>query len=480
MQGYKGSRVMRVHGAFKSERTLRLLISMFAAFLLTGCWTVTEEDGQSSATTTIDVIVATYSAYHTYLPSMTPPPPTSTQTRLPALLSSETSTPTIDPTNLLPQYRCLDVVTEEPPANITMNGVWVLNTQGNNGAWLVSASNEFPPVSLPRQEGDRLSEFMVSPDRTRLLYRQFVATTRETSLIIVNADGESIWSQPLNIEIDPWGWFDNERLFTAVTQEDDVPYLILFNYAIGERQEIRADYPGYDLSFLLAYTFLEWRAPMTIYDLNLTRFIYAGCTPDCSNGYPVLLWDVVNNREITRLLTMDLFGSYPIWLPDYNQFLIAANLDTSNARAPTNDFYLVSRDGEINQLTHLWEYNRDVEIYPQMSLSPNGRYVAFWLRMTPSLFEDDRLAVLDIATRQVTNYCLPGETFRNNRGLEIRDYQMDGGDAPVWSPDSTQLIIIQRDPENRSIRWNVVIDLSSEVAIKIGEELEPVGWMKSP
>ena len=457
------------------------VIFLLAAILLTGCRSVTEDNVQSSTATTTGAIVATGSAYPTFLPSTTPTPPRSTQTRLPTLLPSETSTPTIDPTYSLPQNRCLEIVTEEPPANIPMNGVWILNTQGNMETWLVSGNNEFPPVRLPRQEGDRLLEFDVSPDRTRLLYRHFDATTHQASLVIANANGESLWSQPIIVEIDPWGWFDNERLWSAVTQEDDVPYLMLLNYATGERQEISANYPGYDLSFLLEYAFLqEWRLPSEIYDLNLTRVIYGGCTPDCTNGYPVILWDVVNNREITRLLTMDFFGSYPMWLPDYNHFLFAANLDTSNAMAPTNDFYLVSRDGEIYQLTHLWEYHRDVEIYSQMSLSPNGRYVAFWLRITPGLFEDDRLAILDTATGQVTNYCLPGETFRNDRGLEIRDYQMIGGDAPVWSPDSTQLIIVQRDPADRSIRWNVLIDLPSETAFKIGEDMEAVGWMLSP
>jgi hypothetical protein len=87
---------------------------------------------------------------------------------------------------------------------------------------------------------------------------------------------------------------------------------------------------------------------------------------------------------------------------------------------------------------------------------------------------------LDIETREVTNYCLPGETFRNDPGLKDNNYRTYYVDTPVWSPDSTQLIIVQRDPEDRSIRWNVLVDLQNEIAIKIGEELQPVGWMVSP
>lgn len=455
-----------------------LTIIFFVAILMTGCLAEVEDDGSTHATAPINATATGYSASPTHPPS-TPSTVTTTQTPTPTQLPAETETPTPSPTTMIPRYQCLDIVLDDTTA-ISSHGVWVLNTEGNNGALLISASNESTPVHLPWQEGDHLSEFDISPDRTRLLYEHYMATTRHATMVIVNAAGEMVWSHPDVDEGNPWGWFDNERLFNLVTQEDDVPYLILLNYATGERQEVRANYPGYTLPFLLEYAFIqEWNQPSAIYDPNLTRVVYGGCTPDCAHGYPVILWDLVNDQEITRLLTMDFFGSYPMWLPDNNHFLIAANLDSSIPLAPSNEFYLVSRDGNIDQLTNLMENHLEVEINPSISLSPNGRYVAFWLRLQSDYY-DYRLAVLDIETSQVTNYCLPGETFHNTQGLKNNNYRSYYVETPVWSPDSTQLIIVQRDPEDRSIRWDVLIDLQNEMAIKIGEELDPVGWMISP
>jgi hypothetical protein len=74
--------------------------------------------------------------------------PTGTPT--PTLLPAETETPTPSPTAMIPRYQCLDIVIDDT-ATISSQGVWIFNTQGNNGAWLISASNAFGRTHRPAQ-----------------------------------------------------------------------------------------------------------------------------------------------------------------------------------------------------------------------------------------------------------------------------------------------------------------------------------------
>jgi hypothetical protein len=383
-------------------------------------------------------------------------------------------------------YQCLEVGVNGLPSNIPRNGVWVTNTDGNEGAWLMGVSRGVMPIQLPwngavRQENEHLSEFVVSPDRIRLMYvhsNRTNTTDRQAGLVIVTSDGEEIWSQPI-APGEAWNWFDNERLSSWVSQEGGTPNLILLNYASGERQEIQADYPGYADVFSGLFL-LKWNYPFTKYDLTLSRVVYPACDPDCMNGYPVILRDVETGQTLASFLTQDMFGLSPIWLPDFNQFIMAANLGSTDSYAKANEIYLISRDGEIRQLTRFTDYYSQVEIHPYYSLSPNGRYLAFWIKTQPGQFDDNRLAVLDIETGKVTNYCLPGEIFQNNLALESEGYPSNEGEAPVWSPDSTQMMVVGRDPEARGIRWNILVDIVYGTAIKVGEDMEIVGWMVSP
>jgi Tol biopolymer transport system component len=104
--------------------------------------------------------------------------------------------------------------------------------------------------------------------------------------------------------------------------------------------------------------------------------------------------------------------------------------------------------------------------------SPDGRYVALALKLKPNIYPNlypmsksktsYRFAVLDTATQEVTDYCIPNTTLVD----------------PVWSPDGRQVLI----EDNRSISENNVfmIDIFSNVAFHIAESVTPVGWLIEP
>ena len=66
----------------------------------------------------------------------------------------------------------------------------------------------------------------------------------------------------------------------------------------------------------------------------------------------------------------------------------------------------MSRDGLLKRLTYLT--NTYVAHPGAMSLSPDGRYIAYWLTIEDSPYPGERLAVADLLTGNVTNYCIAG------------------------------------------------------------------------
>jgi Tol biopolymer transport system component len=119
----------------------------------------------------------------------------------------------------------------------------------------------------------------------------------------------------------------------------------------------------------------------------------------------------------------------------------------------------MSRDGDIQRLTFLTtKYIASEQNYVW---SPNGGLIAFWLTVdnrTP------QLAILDLSTGEVTNLCISGG-----------DYGVSSPASPIWSSDGKNLVV--SIPNKNKLSDIVLVDLKNFIAIKIGENVEAMGWL---
>jgi hypothetical protein len=383
-----------------------------------------------------------------------------------ALTPTQIGTPTVSPDVV--SYQCLDIA-DQPPSNYILKGTLVSNNYDNTDAFLWN--NDTKNVyRFPREEGDRLFDFDVSPDRKHITYRHLTASNDK--FVVATADGKTVSSQVNDFFL--WNWFDNQRLIGLTPPQNGTPSLFLLNPFTSQRQELRFDYP--DSRMFSNDPSARWRytnGGFPIYDPTLTRVLYPECTVQCQNklirgegGWPISLWKTETNQVIARLMTMDSYGGTPLWAPDGKQFIIATNIDSSNRNRFAREFFAMSRDGQLRQLTHFMDYFEEVNIPDSYSLSPNGKLVAFWIIAEPNQYEDARLAVLNIENSKVVNYCI----------------QSDGFLEPIWSPDGTQLLVVAQDSQAPSNKQEVLVDLVRHYAANIGEAdyVRPVGWMVSP
>jgi hypothetical protein len=369
------------------------------------------------------------------------------------------------------RYQCLDIM-DRPPKDYELNGILVNNSNDNLDAWLLNNDTGYAVVSrFPREPGDRLLEFDVSPDRKHIMYQHNSAKTDEQRLVVATADGKPIWSQVIDSYY--WNWFDNERLVGLLVPQIGTPSLFLLNPFTGQRQELGVDYP--DSRLFQNDPSAHWRytnGGLPIYDPTLTRALYPECDSGCQEkliqgegGWPIALWDIETNQVIARIMTTDSYGDTPLWIPDGKQFIVATNIDPNERIFSTSEFFAMSRDGELRQLTHFKDYYEDVDIPDSYSLSPDGKLVAFWITTKPNQYEGARLAVLNIENGEVINYCIESDGF-----LE-----------PIWSPDGTQLLV-DNDSQTQSKKRQVLLDFKHNYAAQIGEADHDrvVEWMITP
>jgi hypothetical protein len=336
------------------------------------------------------------------------------------------------------RFRCLEVLSNLPPG-AAVEGVIALDRRvGSDYNYLLNMESGVM-APLPQNKNDIVGGLRVSPDGKWLAYVKFLEGDSGGWLMIKTADGERykeiLWENNWNGIAQ---WLDSERLMIIRrTWSGDGPFeldgITVLNPFTGDRQVLLPEYPGI---YTITAPGVEWGPydlSRTVYDPTLTRVVYPVLE---ENDSPVVLWDIRAKQELARIHSIGyLFGREPKWSPDGEQFVTNAFPqlnDDSNINDDPNikpfsgsELFSVSRDGQIKQLTNLTT-KYQVVLY-NYNWSHDGRYIAFWLKATPSPFDDERLAVLDVMTGEVTNYCVPGDPH---------DHQ-----PPIWSLNGHQLVV---------------------------------------
>ena len=391
--------------------------------------------------------------------------PTSTLTPI------KSGTATVPPEAM--SYQCLEIA-DHPSSDYVLNGTIVFgNSDGTDiFLWNNDTKNVY---RFPREDGDRLWYFDVSPDWKHVVYLHI--SNSQDKLVIATADGRRVWSEIQMTDSYYWNWFDNERLIGSVLPLNGTRSLFLLNPFTGEKQELRVNYPDSKLfsNDPIGQAF-HWRfrnGGLPVYDPTLTRALYPECDSQCqdqinrgSSAKPIALWDLETNQVIARMMTMDDYGKTPVWTPDGRQFIIATNMSLDKNDFYGSEFFAISRDGELRQLTHFMDSYEVVNISNSYSLSPNGKLLAFWIATVPGRYKGTYLAVLNIETGAVINYCI----------------QSFGSVYPIWSPDDTQLLVFIHDVQGQTIPRVVLVDFVGNYAAQIAEagDSVPLGWMVSP
>ncbi len=395
-----------------------------------------------------------------------------------------TLTPSLSPL-ILPQgdlaAQCLEFLPELPP-EAGIEGVLVLDSRLDlNGRFArdtflldLATGDSRQIASMP---AENQGSHVVSPDRTLLAYYRVLVDASDKitgeELVVSDATGQRLESIPWEDGwLGPLGWLDNHRLVISLAGLDPdegngqkPSTLLLLDPFTGQRQVLKPDYTGI---YRIRDAFWDgWGG--TLIDPTLTRVIYPYLSDD--GIYTYALWDLQQQKLLATLDAVFAgdgpFGApMPVWSPDGSRLAVQGNVEDVNGE-PAFEIFLVTRDGQVEQLTELFKYKKSG--LTNFSWSPDGRYLAAWLttyeNWIPS--ETSDLVVVDTQTRQVIDSCISTE-------IHFR---------PIWSPDGKQLVVTERTDtaDHSTVRYRVVlVDLARGFAAQIKEDVEAFGWMQSP
>ena len=272
--------------------------------------------------------------------------------------------------------------------------------------------------------------FSVSLDSTMYAY-----TTDENMLFVANNDGKIISKKPIQYEYISH-WVNNGLILQSGNGH---MFLNPFN---GERKKLIENLPNRYIpqGFGGIYQYVS-------FDPTLTRALYFAWDQD---GHAVYfsLWDIPNHKEIARIPQLGFtdVGFPAEWSSDGEQTILRVWEGGDRFT-----FLRIHKDGAIETVL-----NENGFSY---ALSPDNEKLAFWLHDQDKEMWD--LSIADLYTKQVINYCIESKYFPI---------------TPIWSPDSHNLLIeLITDAANSVV---VLIDLVKNLAVQIGEDAKPVGWLK--
>jgi len=365
---------------------------------------------------------------------------------------------------------CLDIKSGFP-VDLHSRDVLVLASETSPHTYLRDMTNG-STIELA-SAGSLRSGMFVSPDGKWLAFEEPYPNLG--NFTIVGSDGDNVKRLHEN-GLQLIDWLNNQQLVfripvyiptsdaNPVLGNEDMtvfPSFLVLNPFTGNQQTLPPNFP--DLGF--PEKVLSW-GPWNglVYSPNMEYAMYRS-----EKGLSL------RNLSDGHVFTFSEFGNtdaFPNWSPDGSRLVFSNNISQNS------EIYEIDLKGNVTQLTNLSAFFPNDFIPPVMSWSPDGVHIAFWLQIPsgdPSSATSGQalsrplLAVLDTKTGLVENYCL-AVTSWNTTSFPP---------GPIWSPDGTQIILegsnIQ-DPD-KSTSQLIVVDFIHRVAIQVGENLIPLGWM---
>jgi hypothetical protein len=404
----------------KSKSIPEILVTIF---ILVACTPVTP----FSATATIPV--QTVSSTNTSIPSLVP-----TVTSLAA--------------NWEASKNCVIEYAEQPKES-QLEGVVVLLSLssmviGRELSLLDLKDGTLTNIDTANQPVDVVA---VSPDRYTLAYMWFNNSAEKWELVFIDSVGDRqkvAWSSKQGFFFQDW--LNNHQVL--IRQESE--YLVVDPYQPSQVSISPSDFPDFnswDLKSFLSF------------DPSLSTAIYKSFAD-------IKVFDRDSNTANTRLI--DGYDRVLIveWLFSGDRAGVVATVSPEpklSSFGLPDEIFIVEKNGQVRQLTHLFDtFGLPLEI-DSISWSPDGSKIAFWIDDTGT---DTTLMVADYETGNTVNYCIAnifGSAFPSRVS------------APIWSPDGKYLMVENRYATGKN--KVLIVDLSNKYAFPIAENASPVGWM---
>jgi WD40 repeat protein len=249
----------------------------------------------------------------------------------------------------------------------------------------------------------------------------------------------------------PKQWLPQDRLVLEKYDENE-------DYLLPARQDINiisvetGEMESHEFLFWKYFDFstnyIERGGIRTVqYHPDLKSVIYAYRESELGSESGVVLWSI----EEERVLWKGELAHYANWI-DPNWKLSGESVVVNLGNI---ELFAIGEDGTAAQLTHLQELvNKNLYVIRHPKWSPNGAYVAFlYVNPETSYPFDNKLLLLDVASGELLDYCLPGT---------VSDV--------TWSMDSSQIAFLFKE---RSL---AVFNIPSREVRIMEDVVEIYGW----
>ena len=372
--------------------------------------------------------------------------------------STETTISTIVPTSIPPltstaspeahlDYQCFGKIAELPSG--VYSGSLVLAGYDGPPDFLNLSTKETKVVGNEQSNGKLLSQ-TVSPGGDWLAYHNY----QENILVVTMTNNSKTIKQ--NWEED-WfrlaGWINDQQIVIELKS----PAHLVFNPFTGERKILLADFP--DLAEPIGIGADWWG--MAKYNSDLTQAVYP------ATAGRIRLWNLQTRQPVNELVSVFYpFGSdEPVWSPDGDAFVISLRTYDGNHNVLPEELYKISHDGQIDKITSLHEHYSQYLRISDYVWSPDASRIAFWLTHNASQdkTEQKRMAILNLKTMQVIEYCVKGDVAIS--------------ESLAWSPDGKYLAVMSLN-DDRYDHSILLMDFEKKLMYPIAADFLLVGWLK--
>ena len=352
-------------------------------------------------------------------------------------------------------FQCLPILASVPNS-LRISGQIILRDYRRTRSLFALKSSNGQTTEILRSSGSGPHTIgAISPNRQLLAYRDNDSTGEGDKLIVVDSHFVEQKSIPWQLN---WltivNWINNKQL--ALLNNNPETSMVIFDWITSQEMPISFNqFPDFSNSV---------RKPWVEFDPTMQRVLY----PIIGDEYS--LFDLTNKESIAKLPSWTAEVPDASWLVEGGFVaVVGPSLEYYDNLGGSDEIFAISRNGQVEQITHLADYyGRGLGLY-SLRWSPDGKQLAFWVQHEANGTLDHVLAIVDTTTKTATNFCISSDP--SGYGGEF-DESLP---APIWSPDGKQIIVENRfsDEHNRV----VLVDLSNMIAVEIAKDARPVGWM---